>query len=299
MFKGIRRGARLLARLLVLVWGVLACASVTYAAEERYDYDALGRLIRVIDEQGRVTEFVYDASGNITQVTGTGAGSAQAPVVTSVAPASVRRNRARILQVTGTGFQGVRLSLSDPALDISNVSVSPTSITFTLTVPPTAALGNQTITFANAAGSAQATISVLSAPTYLITPNPLVLPPDNIARQFGIEAIDADSEVISITASIMNPSIARVGTAAISFAPGQTRAVGTITGLAAGTTLLSLASPAFVEPVLATIYVTADAVSANVAHSKALGILKGDIASPPPSGNFGPILAPVLGVEKQ
>jgi YD repeat-containing protein len=288
--------ARLLPCLLVMAWNVLACAGA-FAAEERYDYDALGRLIRVIDEQGRVTEYVYDASGNITQVTGTGPGSAQAPVVISIAPTSVPRNRAKTLQVTGTGFQGARVLASDPALDISNVSISPTGITFTLTVSPTAGLGNQTITVANAVGSAQATIGVLPAPTYIVTPNPLVLPPDNVARRFVIEASEAEG--ISITASSLNPSIAQVAAAAITFAPGQTQATGTITGIAAGTTLISLASPAFVEPVVATIYVTTDAASANVAHSRVLGILKGDIASPPPGGKFEPILTPILGVEKQ
>jgi len=45
----------------------LLFAAVTGAS--RYDYDALGRLIRVIDEQGRVTEYVYDPAGNLTQRT--------------------------------------------------------------------------------------------------------------------------------------------------------------------------------------------------------------------------------------
>ena len=45
----------------------LLFAAVTGAS--RYDYDALGRLIRVIDEQGRVTEYVYDPAGNLLHET--------------------------------------------------------------------------------------------------------------------------------------------------------------------------------------------------------------------------------------
>jgi len=67
-----------------LVVAVLATlfAGPVQAGEERYDYDALGRLVRVIDEQGRVTEYVYDAAGNILQVIVSGTGSAQPPAVT-------------------------------------------------------------------------------------------------------------------------------------------------------------------------------------------------------------------------
>jgi YD repeat-containing protein len=224
--------ARLLGCAFALLLVCLACP--TLAAQERYDYDALGRLIRVIDEQGRVTEYVYDAAGNILQVTGAGTGSAQAPVITAIAPATVRRNRVRTLQVTGSGLQGVRLSVADPALDISNVTVSPTNITFTLAAAGTAALGNHTITFANAAGAVQGTITVTPPVDYVLTPNPLALPPDNVARQFYLVASEADTEPITLTASTLNPAIARTGNVPITLAAGQTQATGTITGIAVG-----------------------------------------------------------------
>ena len=277
--------------MLALVFGVLACTATAHAAQERYDYDALGRLIRVIDEQGRVTEYVYDAAGNILQVTGAGAGSAQAPAISAITPSSVRRNRQKTLQVTGSGLQGVRVSADDPTLDILHLSVSPTSVTFTLAVSNAATLGNHTLTFANAAGSAQATITVAPAIAYVITPNPLALPPDNIARQFQIQASDADTEAITLTASTLSSSIARAGTTPITLAAGQTLATGTITGIAVGTTLLSLASPAFVEPVFATVYVTTDFANANVIQSKVLGIVKGDPSSPSANSPSGPVLS--------
>jgi len=123
------------------------------AGAERYDYDALGRLVRVIDEQGRVTEYVYDPAGNLLQVIVSGAGGAPAPAVTSISPGSIRRGETRSFVITGTGLTGARLSTSDPALEISALQASATQITFDLTVLASAPLGAHLFSLSNAAGS--------------------------------------------------------------------------------------------------------------------------------------------------
>jgi YD repeat-containing protein len=46
---------------LIVSFMLLCGAFGAHAAQERYDYDALGRLVRVIDEHGRATE--YTVSG--------------------------------------------------------------------------------------------------------------------------------------------------------------------------------------------------------------------------------------------
>src|SRR5215212_10909121 len=103
-----RPGGRLLACLLgALV--LLLSPQAAFAGEERYDYDGLGRLIRVIDEQGRVTEYVYDAAGNILQVI-TGQGGAQGPTVTAISPSNIRRGETRAFQITGTGLSGAHVT---------------------------------------------------------------------------------------------------------------------------------------------------------------------------------------------
>ena len=55
-----------LKRLFALLVGMLLIGS-TLAATERFDYDPLGRLIRVISDT-QTTEYVYDAAGNILEV---------------------------------------------------------------------------------------------------------------------------------------------------------------------------------------------------------------------------------------
>lgn len=109
-----RRISRLACCALALLFSLFSAQG--HAAQERYDYDALGRLIRVIDEQGRVTEYVYDAAGNFLQVI-SGAGGAQMPTIASISPNSIRRGETKAIQITGTGLTGVQVSVSDPGLD--------------------------------------------------------------------------------------------------------------------------------------------------------------------------------------
>src|SRR5439155_26641069 len=124
-----KSGAMLKAFLCALICliGIIGSAELN-AGQERYDYDALGRLIRVIDEQGRVTEYVYDAAGNILQVI-TG-GAAQAPAITAISPTSIRRGGTAQVTITGSGFTGAEVSASDPGLDISGVQTVATQISF-------------------------------------------------------------------------------------------------------------------------------------------------------------------------
>jgi YD repeat-containing protein len=59
-----RRGPFVLAALLALA----TLASPAPAQEIRYIYDALNRLVGVVDQQGNAAEYVYDAVGNILQI---------------------------------------------------------------------------------------------------------------------------------------------------------------------------------------------------------------------------------------
>src|SRR2546425_1234908 len=111
---------RWLTRALTVLWLTGAAVGLVPAADagqERYDYDALGRLIRVIDEQGRVTEYVYDAAGNLLQVI-TG-GTAQAPTVTAITPTSIRLSNADTIDNT------IGLTVKDTTV----ATVSPASLT--------------------------------------------------------------------------------------------------------------------------------------------------------------------------
>lgn len=55
------------ALLRVLLCFFLVGSSAAFAATDSYEYDPLGRLVQWTDSQGRVTQYRYDAVGNILE----------------------------------------------------------------------------------------------------------------------------------------------------------------------------------------------------------------------------------------
>ena len=221
------------------------CGAVALAGTERYDYDALGRLVRVIDEQGRVTEYVYDPAGNILRVIVSGAGSALPPGVTSVSPGSIRRGETRSIVITGTGLTGAHLSTTDPALDISALQTSATRITFDLTVLPTAALGPHLFSLSNAGGSASVQVALNPLlPMLGMSPLPIALASNSLPRNFLVTLSNADNIGHVVSVASADPAIATVSPSSITFLAGQTQAVVSIVPHAMGTTTIDLASAA-------------------------------------------------------
>ena len=52
--------------LLLALTVVLGLAAEVTAGSVSYEYDALGRLERIVYDDGKVIEFIYDAAGNRT-----------------------------------------------------------------------------------------------------------------------------------------------------------------------------------------------------------------------------------------
>ena len=239
------------ARLKGALVGVLAClicaigSAQLNAGQERYDYDALGRLVRVIDEQGRVTEYVYDAAGNILQVIVSGAGSAQPLVVTSFSPSSIRRGETKAATIIGTGLTGAHVSVADPALDISGLQTSETRVTFNLTVLPNAAVAAHLFSISNAGGSVSVQVAVNPLlPKLGMSPLPIAIALNSAPRNFFVTLSNADNidHVVSVTSA--NPAIATVSPSSITFLAGQTEAMVGIAPQAMGTTVIDLTSAA-------------------------------------------------------
>jgi YD repeat-containing protein len=124
-----RQCARLVVGLLAVV--IALAGGQAFAATETYGYDALGRLIRWVDSQGRTTEYAYDAVGNLLSVT-VAAGGTQNPAVTSVSPDSLRRGDTKQVTITGTNLANVTVTTSHAGLTFSNLATSATQVTFSL-----------------------------------------------------------------------------------------------------------------------------------------------------------------------
>ena len=160
-----------------------------------------------------------------------------------------------------------------------------------------AALHNRALTSDEISGVFSAGSTGMCKQTYVVTPVPLALPPDSVARRFTIEASIPVSQAVSFTATTLNTAIALAGTETITLPVGATQAAGTVTGIAAGSTILRLTSPALIEPIDIPLAVTPEFASATVVHMRPLGLAKGAIATPA-GANVGPYTAPVVGIVK-
>jgi YD repeat-containing protein len=263
------RGARFVRFALLLFLGFLALP--LHAGQERYDYDALGRLVRVIDEQGRVTQYVYDAAGNILQVITGAPGSAQAPSITSISPSSIRQGGTQQVTISGSALAGVSISISDPNLDVGGVQITATQVSFALTAFATAAVGTQTISLQNAAGTATASITVNpQLPKVFVDPTPLAIPPDSVARNITIRLSNADNIDHTLALSISNAN-ATISPASLTIPAGQTQAQASVRGVTAGQATLTMTSPTLGTTVFP-VFVTGEFTGVSTSYAVPLGV---------------------------
>jgi YD repeat-containing protein len=127
----------------------------------RYSYDALGRLIGVLDEsRGELAEYRYDAVGNLLQILRRGAGEVSILTFTPT-----RGPLGTTVTITGTGFSP---TASQTTLAFNGVAGSVTSATSTqivATVPAGATTGPITVTNPNGSAASAQPFTVQGAPT--------------------------------------------------------------------------------------------------------------------------------------
>jgi len=300
------------ARLRGALLGVFAClvsaigSAQLNAAQERYDYDALGRLIRVIDEQGRVTEYVYDAAGNILQVI-RGDAPVAAPTVSAISPDLIRVGQTRQIRLSGTDLMGAIVSSPGTGLTIGLVSATPTELVLTVIARADAVIGPRQLTVANTVGATFATLNVRPRLALSTAPELIVIPPDSVAHAVVVRLSDADPAPLIFNLSTTATGIASLSPSTVTVPPGQTEFQVAITGMQAGRAFFSISSSAL--DAVQTFFVFVAANSAP--RSALLGVyLPSAVAAPalvpsplvgvhsPPAAIDTPISlpAPVLGV---
>ena len=291
--KKIRRGTfRSLAKAAVLI---LAFASPAFAALERYDYDAIGRLIRVIDEKDRVTEYTYDAVGNILKVDTGGTGSALVPVISGISPSALRRGEAKTVVIAGQNLTIGDLTAADPQIQISAITRSTSELRFTATVGANAVLGPSKLSFASASGKAEVQLTINPLlPKVTVEPTPLAVPPDNVARPFTVKLSHADGIAHTLSLASSNANVATLGSASVSIPAGATVAHVTITGKAAGSAVIQITSPTL-APASVPVYVTGEFLGLSTSFARPLGVVL-EAVPEPPSGTASSVQAKPLGV---
>lgn len=272
-------------------------AALAHAGEGYFGYDEFGRINRSIDEQNRVTDYTYDAAGNITGIRTNI--PALAPTVTNLAPDALRRGESKVIQVTGTNLLGVGISSPDPGLVVSNVGTmqsTDTQVSFTLTATSDALLGTQQISFSSSAGSASTAVTVNPGlPSVYTMPGPLAVPPDSVQRSFTLRLSNVDNIPHAFTISVADPTVASVATTTAAIPSGTLEEQVLITGLKAGQTAITfdsatLGSTTFIA------YVTTEYQEMNKARSALVGVVVQESPSPPATVTYSPISAAHVGV---
>jgi YD repeat-containing protein len=154
-----------LQRVLVLVLGlVLFGTTGVYADQAQYIYDDLGRLSQVIDGQGNVATYNYDAVGNLLSIT-RNTGGVGAPTITALTPNTGNAGASVNISLAGTNLTGAALATDNPGILVRNVLTTPTSLTATFQISFAARTGATAVTVTTTTGSAATSFSVnASAP---------------------------------------------------------------------------------------------------------------------------------------
>lgn len=299
IFAGLHGGRKSvpLAVLGVAALTLFGVVSYSFAGQERYEYDPIGRLIRYVDTSDQVTEYSYDAAGNILSVIKGGSAGAYVPSLTAITPNFIRRGEAKAVTLTGQRLQVGTLQTSDAALDLSNLRQSNTQILADLTAGLTAAVGAQTLTFANAEGSAAIGITVgPQLPGLSVEPSPLALPPDNVARPITLRLSGPDLVGHQVAIASSDTAKLTVSSASIVLAAGQTSVQVNVTSKVAGFVNLALTS-ATLAPVTVPVFITSDFRGVNTSYSMPVGVMVGEAQPPATSpSTIGTFISPRVGV---
>lgn len=255
-------------------------AGALLAAEQSYDYDALGRLVRST-AAGNSVEYRYDSAGNLLEVTGNQ--PVVVPTISTATPDALRRGQVAQITLNGSGLAYASVTAPSSSFTVSGVSAQPSKLSFNLVVADDATLGGQTFSVSNSAGSANFVLTVNpKLPVLSVAPLPLAVAPDSVPRSFTITLSNADTVSHVVNLATSNPAIATISPASLTIAPGQTSVLASLTGVSGGSTTLSLTSPTL-QTVQAPVFVTADFVGINTSHAPLVGVVLEQPPAPPPT----------------
>ena len=196
---------------------LLLCACLPLAAQSsnpiQYFYDDLGRLTKVVDQNGNVATYSYDAAGNITSIQRSTV-SVNAPAIFSFAPQSGPIGQTVTIQ--GQGFSATPTSntVQFNGTGASVMTASATSLTVTVPYgsqsgPIVVSVNNQSVT-----SDTSFTVTAGTLSSITVSPTGLYLPGSGQQQQFTATGMFANGTSQDITASAtwssLNPPVAAV-----------------------------------------------------------------------------------------
>jgi YD repeat-containing protein len=146
-----------------VVW---VTSTLVLSDQASFFYDALGRLVAVVDSQGNTAIYTYDKVGNLLSIT---RGTVTAPVIAGTNPDAVEAGVSTPVTISGSGLQfTTSVTSSHPEIQIHTQIPSDTSILTTIVLPNPTVFGPTTITVNALGGTASVGLTVRQ-PTPTIT----------------------------------------------------------------------------------------------------------------------------------
>jgi YD repeat-containing protein len=206
-----RRRARCVALVALLAIVIAALPARGQQANVNYVYDALGRLIAVIDQQGDVGVYNYDAVGNLLSIERVNVSGLSGSVAISL----VTPNRGMVgatVTVFGKGFSATP---SQNAVAFNSTSATVTEAEpnrLVTTVPVGATTGSITVTapLGNATSPSAFTVISVTGPLTLAPATALVLP--NRTQQFAATLNGSATSDVTWTVNGIPGGDATIGT---------------------------------------------------------------------------------------
>lgn len=278
----------------IIYFSLFIFSSSVLASTSSYIYDDLGRLSRVIDDQGNVATYNYDEVGNLISITKSTTAQLL-PQISSISPDFVRAGSTVNLTIAGSNLLGSSLTTDNPGIEIIDTKITDTAMAATFSVSQTARQGTTVVTVTNPIGSASINISVYPpSPVPTISPSVKVVQPNGGTGTMTIALTNPDIFPTTITLNIADPSIATVNIAQVIIPAGETQATITITGNTPGLTTITASTGT--GSASATINTAGPLVGANFVYSNQVGIILKTPPIPPKLVAREPILSPMVGV---
>jgi hypothetical protein len=212
-------------RLFIVVIGLMLVCANSNAATERvvdYEYDGAGNIVRIITRE-----------------------QSAPPVISPLSPNFINQGQSRTITATGSNLLGVEVSTDTPGLSIDLIDAGESGISFQLTADSQATIGNAIIRFITGIGEVQQSIFVAEVgPKIITSPSPITIDLSATSNTVTLNFSVPRPEDETYSLSIVDPATATVDSASFNISTGASRADISLTGIAAGATVLQIDLPA-------------------------------------------------------
>ncbi len=181
-------------------------APICHASQSQYIYDDLGRLSRVVDQDGNYLCYEYDSVGNLTAIN-TGVTNSASPALNSINPDLLFIGARVPLTITGSNLITTKSLTTDPVIPVRILSISDTKIVMDITVPSDAQAGSSVVFTATTFYGTANISAMLTSSKLVFSPGQLPIAPGSIGS-ITANIIPSVGRDLTITINNSNPEIA-------------------------------------------------------------------------------------------